>query len=532
MNDSLASRLAELDRWAALSSAERTQLLTWAGSLRDSTAQERGQVVAWWLGAVSRAGVAVPSPADREWQALEARTFSALAEGVLREGSLPPAADEPAEDLTAWLELYRGLGPQDRARQHLLRGLLMGPTGATLVRAIDLLAEDPPPLADDAVHACWPLFRRTDLAVEELFPRLFAALAQPSMAAIVLDLANYFTLSGRAAVHPAQERVEPLSRLLRGLVERLRRSEEDPRGVADTAEGLREQINDTVALFTSLSHALGLVGDRRAVPALTQGLDVGHRRVQLEAAAALGRLGEVAGLEHLAALAREPAARSRALAYLAELDALDRVAAELLTPLARAEGDLAHWLADPQHLGAAPSRIWLLEERPLAWPGFDEPQNCFLFGFEYAFARGALAGVGLAGPLTLGLPGAWDDLTPDDLFGYFAGWQTEHPEIRHWTADELGPRWTAHEARLAARLAGQETNYAGVRLELVGQFFDQLVWVAAAEREAEPGILVVDEHATYWWASRAESRRLGPLEAYWIYQGRQILSTFNRPPSS
>lgn len=532
MNDSLATRLAELQRWTTLSAAERTGLLAWAGALRETTPPERERVVAWWLGAVTGGGATAPPSDDREWQALESRAFSALAEGLIREVSPSPASDATPAGLSAWVALYRGLGPQDRARQHLLRGLLCAPEGPTLASALDLLSEDPPRLADDAVHACWPLFRRTDLAVEQLFPRLFAALAQPSMAAIVLDLANYLTLSGRAPVHPAQDRVEPLTRLLRGLVERLRLSEEDPRRVADTAEGLREQINDTVALFTSLSHALGLVGDRRAVPALTQGLDVGHRRVQLESAAALGRLGEASGLEHLAALARDPATRSRALAYLAELEELGRVAPEFLAPLARAEGDLAHWLADPQHLGTAPSRLWLLEERHLAWPGFDEPQDCFLFGFEYAFPRGTLSGVGLAGPLTLGLPGNWDDLTSDDLFGYFAGWQTEHPEIRHWTADELGPQWTAHEERLAARLAAQEVPYAQARLELVGQFFEQLVWVAAAEREAEPGILVVDEQATYWWASRADSRRLGPREAYSIYQGRQILNTFNRPPSS
>ena len=66
-----------------------------------------------------------------------------------------------------------------------------------------------------------------------------------------------------------------------------------------------------------------------------------------EAAAALARLGDEDGKQELVALAAEPVARLRVLAYARELNLLDEVEENYRSPVAEAEAELCAWLAEP-----------------------------------------------------------------------------------------------------------------------------------------------------------------------------------------
>ncbi len=452
-----------------------------------------------------------------------------LARQVAALAQLPP--EQQLQQIAQVVARYDQLDPDDERRVAWLTVLAASPVDEAVRAAVNLVCSNPPARSRDLAKALVPWFREEKLDPRLLFPGLLAALGSPATAPVVLDLANYLVHRGRVSEHPCQPRIDHLTALFRQLVEGLRRLEEGAEREAVSADALRDRVSEGISLFISLAHALALMGDRKAVPALTQGLDVAHRRLQTEAAAALAGLGEATGLERLAELAEQPATRSRALQYLSELDALDRAAPETRTPAALAEGELAQWLADPLHFGVAPTRIWLIESRRWHWPGFDEPQDCFLLGFEYVLSRGTLSGVGMGGPLTLALPGLWDDLEMLDLWGYFAGWQAEHDEIRQWTAGDDPRQWPRWQAELADRLAAAEVDLDQVELQLVGQFFGSLVLLASATHQGQPGILVVDPDSLRWWNSRPEMRAFQAAEAYAIYKGRAILETFNPPTS-
>jgi len=126
--------------------------------------------------------------------------------------------DGPA--VVSLVELYRRLGPGCVARHHLLQWLAMRADRALGVFA-ELIVEDPPSTATDVLVVFAPLFRRSDFDPAALFPRLLDALSHPSLAASVIDLANFFTRQGLVTDHPAADRRERCIGLLAELVQRL-----------------------------------------------------------------------------------------------------------------------------------------------------------------------------------------------------------------------------------------------------------------------------------------------------------------------
>lgn len=429
------------------------------------------------------------------------------------------------EELDGIAELYRRQGSASRARHHLLRLLAAERTPAALDRFALLMAVDPPGDEGDVALAFVPLFESDRYDARPLFPRLLGALEYPHVAVAVLDLANYLTRTGRVARHPATERSGHLAALLGGLVARLEQLERDPAAVASSAGELAAQVNQSVGLFIALCDAVALVGERSVVGTLRGALELGHRRLRAEAAAALGRLGEEAGIETLVQLTAEPVVRNCAIAYLDELGHGDRVAEQYRTATARAESELAAWLAEPTQLGAAPHELDLVDARTLRWPGYDETVDCFLFRYRYELPRGEMAGVGIVGPLTISLWCDLADLPPTDIYAAYAGWYAEHEEISETPADELGPG-DRHEAeRALAKLDSDE--YTDVRLVKVGRFFGDPMYVATAIRSGQPGTVVVEQTRPHWYPQALNNRPPGPDEAYDIHKGRKLLGTFN-----
>ncbi len=340
-----------------------------------------------------------------------------------------------AADLDRLVQVYRGLGAESPLRHHLLRTLAAEGSDASLTAFADLFADDPPAQADHAAVACVPLLQRPTRRMAVLFPRLLDALQRPATAALVLDIANDLTRRGLIDKHPARARLAELLPLLGGLIEGLRRLEEDPRQAAAAPADVQRQIAETVALVAPLCEALALIGDASAVGKLYQALSLGHRRLRAVAAGALARLGEKAGLEALAELAAEPVVRSLALQSLNELGESQRVPPRFRSPAALAEGELAAWLAQPTRFGLPPNELELIDASRQPWPGYDEPVECYLFHFEYHFPQGEFSGVGIAGPITHAFYADLEDLPPEDVYALYAGWSVEHDEISETPAE-------------------------------------------------------------------------------------------------
>ena len=116
-------------------------------------------------------------------------------------------------------------------------------------------------------------------------------MSHPLLAAPILDLANYLTRHGIAKTHPLAADHEQLIRTLSGLTRQLEALQADPAAAADAA---RDQALAGVSLAISLCDALALIGNDAALAALSHALSLKHRRLRIEAAAALARFDDPA----------------------------------------------------------------------------------------------------------------------------------------------------------------------------------------------------------------------------------------------
>ena len=400
---------------------------------------------------------------------------------------------------------------------HLLRLLSSDAGPASLETFADLLAEQPPTAQSAIDQAFVPLFQHPPTHASHLFPRLLDALAHPELASAVLDTANFITRQNLAPAHPARDQVERLARLLSELTNYLQSISEQPPTVDDVS-ALQQRLATTTALFISLCDALSLIGEPSIRHRLYPALELPHRRLQTEAAAALARLGDERGFEVLERLAAEPVVRNRVLAYLVELQADERMPAEFRTEAAR-EGQLASWLAAPFPIWAAAHRLELVDSRRLYWPGYEQPVTCYLFSFTYEFPARSWGGVGLVGPVTHAVAADLEHLTPLDIYATYAGWHAEHPDIT-----ELSLAQPPDEG-LAERL--RQAGFDHAEPVLIGRFFDQRLLVYTAGRTGQPGTVIVDQSNLVWYPAANPRQPVTPTDAYNQHKGRKLLQQFN-----
>jgi hypothetical protein len=454
----------------------------------------------------------------------------ALATGEKRESLV---ADQPL--LGVMQQLYLQLPQRSAAKAPILTWLAAGGTDEQLALLVDLLLEDPPEDEPQVALALSPLFLKRPIPIQALYPKLFAALEKPQLAAPLLDLANYLTREKLVDEHPGKSLAGPLTELLGSLTHSLGSLEERPEDFAASPQQLARRVAHSVSLAVSLCDALGLIGEKNAIGKLNQALGLAHRRVRTEAAAALARLGDQGGKEALVALAAEPVARLRVLAFANELKLVDKIEPQYKTPVARAEAELVLWLAEPTQFGVPPAECELVDQRRQNWPGYDQPVDCFLFRFTYRLTledgrQRSYSNIGIAGPLAHAFTADLGDLPPDDIYAAFAGWQAEHEEIKQYEVPRLSKAEQLEVVRLERRL--HDAGYTAIEPQQMGYFFGEKALLAQATREGASGVAVADFDDILFYPARQPRRSLGLDEVYSIYKGRKLLKAFNPPATA
>jgi len=432
----------------------------------------------------------------------EGKTISDDLRTVLRENY---AADHPAAKLV----------------EPLLPILSHARSEADLETLVELLAQRAP--TDEGVIALLfaPLWRATDYPVEALFPRLLDCISQVDLAAAVLDFCNFLCRERRFRPHPAADQVATLVTLLGGISQRLAVMEEGGGKSQDDPNALSQQVQQSVAIGVSLCDALAQIGDKGAIGKLNQALDLKHRRLQTEAAAALATLGEESAEERLLELASEPICRLRVIKYAEELGIDDRLPQERITAEALAEAELALALAEPTSLGLPPTKLECIDHRTLYWPGYDDEQECFLFRFTYDLGVKQYENIGIGGPLAYAFQNDLTDTPHDDLYAAFAGWHAQHEEI--YTVE---PNQRARDVERYLRRLEAE-GFRGIEPLGVGLIFGETSLLAQAELNGTSGVAIVDDTDGPIFFREIKPRKLDAFVVHCIYKGQRLLREYN-----
>ena len=428
-------------------------------------------------------------------------------------------------DADAVQRIAESLPPDVPNRFRLLYLLAASRTEESLSELANQLASTPPQSWTEVGQVLSPLMQNSDWQTSAFFPAAFDALPHPSVAAPLLDLANFVFRQGRASTHPAAERRQSLVILLGAVVGRLAKFEEQPRSLGDSVEEVQAVLAEAVALAVALCDAIGQIGSEDASGKLFQALELRHRRVQCEAAGALARLGIAEGRERLIALAAEPSARLRAIAYAEELgfdSAIDEI---YRTNEARAEADMALWLSQPANMGVPPTSVELIDQRLQYWPSFDQPIDCYLVRFEYHFGDRVYSNVGITGPAVFSVGADVADLPTDDIYAIYAGWQAEHEEIFTVPAES----WNSAQRRLASPLLDllDRQGFEQIEPKLLCFFLDEHALVVQAERHDTRCLAITDGLETLDFSTQGRIRPMTQDDIWYLYLGRKMLRTFN-----
>jgi hypothetical protein len=422
-------------------------------------------------------------------------------------------------------ELDEAVPPQCSNRFLVLHLLVLIRSDQSLRIAVARMKQSPPKDGIAAGQVLSPLMQSNDWPISAVYPELLDAIEHPALAAPILDLANFLTRQHRGAVHPAADRVVMLNSLLAAVTRRLEQFETDPRSLGEDIATVQSRLAEAVSLAVSLCDSLGLIGHPPSMPRLHAAMQLKHRRVQTEAAGALARMGDEAGIEHLLALVTEPSARLRVIAYADELDLSDRIEDRFRTAEATAEAEMALWLSQPGQMGVPPSFVETIDRRHQYWPGYTQPIDCYLVRFHYDMGDRSYSNVGITGPVVFALANDVADLPMDDIYAIYAGWQAEHQDIFAIAAQHLNQAQQRAVAALAAHADRQ--GYHSPRAELFGVFLDEHAAVFLATRDDKPCRVISDGLETMHVPIAYRSRPLDAGDLWNLYKGRKLLRTFN-----
>ena len=457
---------------------------------------------------------------------LDAARVRALLQAILQVGyQRDVVADDEVQTVALLVQLYRSWRDTPLPRGLLLALLVYRQSTPAWQAFADVVVTDPPSTAAAAVEAFTPFWRDVDADFTQLFPKLWDALGHTSVAVIVLDLANYLFRSGRLSVHPATTHAAQLVNLLGGIVERLEKFESDCRQHGVTDVEVAKQVSEGVALAVALADCFARIEFQPAMGKLYRMLDLSHRRARTEAAAALAKLGETAGSDALVEMAGEPLVRLRVHAYAKELGIFERIAESHRSEAAVAEAELVMYLADPSCFGFAPASIELEDARDLYWPGYEEPQTCYLFRFTYRLPQGDLTNLALARPVPHVTGADLTDLDLRDVYAVYAGWHAEHDELRRVAIDLRLPEHERLVDQACQRL--QAHLFHDLQPAFLADYFGTRIVVVSAVRGDMAGTVLVSPEQEVWVPQGSTLRPLTAEVAFDLFVGRDLLGRFN-----
>jgi len=451
---------------------------------------------------------------------------SATLVGIIRRLNANQSLELSQKILTEFQKVYPESVALPGFQSLALRTLIAANTPAGLTLFADLLVSNPAPNARLCVEIFGDLLKLDGTHTEALFPKLLDGLNNPELAAFILDYANYVFRRGMISPHPAMEKASELISLLSTLAERLGKLQDSKPESDEEATSLGKQVTEAVSLGIPLCDALACIGDVNAIGSLNKTLQVEHRRLRVEAAAALSKLGVEDARQLLAAMAAEPVERLRVLAYAEELDMIDDVDEEFSNIVARAEAEFVTYLAQPAQFGIPPQHVELVDQREQAWPGYEEPRNCYLFQFVYQFEMGEFTNIGIAGPLVRAVQPSLTGFSYDDVYAIFAGWHVDHPDILAIEAERTVGVDQVYLQRMLDSLTSSE-KYQEVHPVLLGKLLDQNALVASAQRNEETGWVIVNEDSISWIPLGSPHAPLSAEDTFHLFVGRSLLRSFN-----
>jgi hypothetical protein len=176
-----------------------------------------------------------------------------------------------------------------------------------------------------------------------------------------------------------------------------------------------------------------------------------------------------------------------------------------------------------------PEHLEVIYSDRLFWPGYQEPQSCFLVYFRHAIPSGLIQNIGIVGPVVHCLPTSLIGLDAVDQLAAYAGWHVSHPEIwdRPWseTSSDLRPEFQHlldHLEKLQPeRIDPQWVGSLLGTLSLSGRWSD-------GDRQ---GIVATDGEVL--WSIPLQpvpedrTQPIDPQTVLWILRGRTLLRQFN-----
>lgn len=422
--------------------------------------------------------------------------------------------------------LYRLAPNESDLRNHLLRWMAVEGSEEALQIWTDLICDDPPEHRVGIVLAFAPLMQ-TDFEPSSwmLSQLLNHGTSHSQIAPAIFDLFNYYYRHQKVEDHPAIERINELTDLLGLLAGQLGKIEDGkfPEGLG--VSEINQLVSDSVALIVALCDTFAQLEHEPAIGKLNQTLELRHRRVQTEAAAALARLNDESGKKVLIQLAEQPVARLRVLAYAEELGIKDEISLEFQGEIAMAESHLAIWLAEPAQMGLAPSGLKFLESREFYWPSYEHPVHCYLFEYHYGSDDQMHRNIGISGPLTHAFAADLKHLEVDEIYAAFAGWQTIHHEIYQISLHRAQQTFSNEYRRLISNLEAEA--YDEHQPLTAASFFGELLLIADATKNGQKGTAIVEANQTIWFSEGNAEAPIDSTMAYTIWRGKQLLANFN-----
>lgn len=463
---------------------------------------------------------------DAADRARDIQTAHAVLVGIIRRAQ----SDASFEFTEKKLGIFRSAYPESVTypgfQSLLLRCLVAADNPAALQEFAALLVSSSVPDSRFCLEIFGDLLKLDGKHSQNLFPQLLDGLTNPKLAGFVLDYANYIHRQGFVDTHPAKDRVSELIGILSTLAERLGKLQDSRPESDEDATRIGKQVTEAVSLGIPLCDALACIGDPAAIGSLNKALQVEHRRLRVEAAAALAKLEVDDAKMLLAAMAAEPVERIRVLHYVEELGILDLVDEEFSSIVARAEAEFVTYMSQPTQFGVAPQHVELIDQREMAWPGYEEPRNCYLFQFVYRFEMGDFTNIGIAGPLVKAIQPDLTHLSHDDIYAIFAGWHVEHPDILAIEADRTVGQDQIYLSRMLESLQSSE-DYEDVVPVLLGKLLQQNALIASVERNDVSGWAIVSEDSISWLPLGSPQSPLGAEDVFHLFVGRSLLRSFN-----